>query len=212
MRKRVGVLPVLVILMLVEVYSRNHHRRPSVHPKNAETSNCPFIEELHNYEPPEIAEGETPPPKPDFCPVIPKDYCRFKTSEHAYKIHFDEKTRWPDSEKLCKAENATLVVVENGAQYDIVNFMGRHYLGRGKKVFEFHMGFKRGDDENSWTTVHGNKLPFVKWAGGEPNNAAGNEKCGAFLSVENKTNGFNDVRCSKPYFSMCEIKVPRECE
>ncbi|XP_046409434.1 hemolymph lipopolysaccharide-binding protein-like [Neodiprion fabricii] len=210
MRKLIGILPVLVILVLVKVDSRNHHHHRILGPKSTDYSNCPAIDELHNLEPPEIADDEPPVPKPAFCTVIPEDYCKYTTSPHAYKLHLDERLSWTEANERCKEENGKLVIIENGAQYDIVRFMGRYYLGRG--IIHFHIGFKRESAEYPWVTINGHRLPFVKWAAGEPNNYGVGEHCGAYMAVYNKTNGFNDVACRQRFYFMCEIKVEPKCE
>lgn len=66
----------------------------------------------------------------------------------------------------------------------------------------FHDLFREGQ----YITIHGQTLAkagFTRWAGGQPDNAGGNENCGSL----HKSGGLNDINCATPFGFICEQPI-----
>ena len=71
----------------------------------------------------------------------------------------------------------------------------------GINAKEIWMGANDLDNENDWVWSDKSKFSFTNWRDkSEPNNRDNNEHCGTMRAID----GWNDQRCSKLFFYMCE--------
>ncbi|KAA8590712.1 hypothetical protein FQN60_014646, partial [Etheostoma spectabile] len=111
-----------------------------------------------------------------------------------YHISSFEKT-WQESRDDCLQKGADLVII-NSKEED--NFM---------RTFEKRLwiGLTDSETEGTWKWVDGTPLNESYWASKEPNGGR-TENC---VELQNFVfeNSWNDVNCSAPLYSICEVKV-----
>lgn len=111
---------------------------------------------------------------------------------HSYKI-YNLSMSWLEAETYCKSLGGYLAVITTQAEND---FLHNYLISNGGYEYAY-IGLSR-DNKFNWRWVNGEKLDYINWASGEPNNMGGEEKYGE-LTKESK---WNDTKSC--YSFICE--------
>ncbi|MFO0748318.1 MAG: lectin-like protein [Myxococcota bacterium] len=98
---------------------------------------------------------------------------------------------WADSEARCAAAGGHLASIGDAAEAAVIAGLG---------LSEVFIGLSDAAVEGTWTWSSGEAYSYTHWAGGEPNDAGGNEDCGALR----KDGLWNDVNCAGLAPALCE--------
>ncbi|XP_048510266.1 uncharacterized protein LOC105690000 [Athalia rosae] len=128
----------------------------------------------------------------------------------SHKIH-KQATTWNRARIICKEEGGYLAVINSRPELQaILNLYGSSKPHNGSTDSNhILLGFHDLFEEGHFVTVHDEPLTetgFNEWYDTEPNNAFGNEDCGA-LVFHGK---LNDISCDKPFAFACEIPEVNE--
>nr|AQY54442.1 immulectin 6 [Hepialus xiaojinensis] len=120
-----------------------------------------------------------------------------------FKIHTDPKN-WTNGYATCKAEGGYLAIVNSVAEKSfLVKMFAENPAGSLRGNFwkdVLLIGFHDWFMAREYEYLDGPRVPLTKFSGGEPNDFAPGERCGAMYR-----NGlFDDIWCNRPNIFACE--------
>ncbi|KAA8590710.1 hypothetical protein FQN60_014644, partial [Etheostoma spectabile] len=105
-----------------------------------------------------------------------------------------EKT-WKESRDDCILKGANLVIINSKEEQD--------FLRKFQKLM--WIGLTDSETEGTWKWVDGTPLNESYWDSGEPNGGE-KENCVKIKKFDSEKS-WNDLRCTAPLYSICEMKV-----
>uniref|UniRef100_A0A672HW66 C-type lectin domain-containing protein n=1 Tax=Salarias fasciatus TaxID=181472 RepID=A0A672HW66_SALFA len=139
-----------------------------------------------------VSEGCAGPDKSIKINILQEGWEHFRSS--FYYISSTMKT-WQKSRDDCLSRGADLTIVDSREEQD--------FLRRNSKAM--WIGLTDRVEDTTWRWVDGTLLNTSYWYDGEPNNYP-NEDC-AEVTTRNEENNWNDARCDRRKYWVCEKKV-----
>ena len=117
--------------------------------------------------------------------VEPSKYTPIKTFEsenHLYEVYTND-IDWQTAKSVCAAKGGHLVTIESSSENNAL----KNALSAISKT-KFWMGLTDVNLENQWAWINGEKLSYVNWGTGEPNNDSCIEDYASFSLPNGKWN------------------------
>ncbi|XP_062425038.1 macrophage mannose receptor 1-like [Rhea pennata] len=152
----------------------------------------------------QLVQGVTPPPPPTTAPPpsCPEEWKSVPQSSSCFKLFQrgrDKMQTWFGARDFCRAIGGDLASIHSEEEQNLISGLDRDYLRSS-----YWMGLNALDSDGGFVWSDGSPVNFEKWAGGEPNNYDGNEKCGVFYGYNNMK--WNDLFCEHMQDYVCQIK------
>ncbi|XP_078660072.1 uncharacterized protein LOC144904802 [Branchiostoma floridae x Branchiostoma belcheri] len=147
--------------------------------------------------------GDPPPPRTTVgwtSNVCPPDWEDNPLNDFCYQFHTGSFRTWHDARAVCQANGGDLLSINTPSESAYIT--GR--LVSVTNMATMWIGAHDQTTEGGWSWVDGSPFRFLKWGGGEPNNAGnGGEDC-AEIAV---TNGnWNDLNCDNLRGYICKMR------
>ncbi|XP_046733807.1 hemolymph lipopolysaccharide-binding protein-like [Diprion similis] len=148
-----------------------------------------------------------PPYLPWNQPPAKRDDYTYTPGIGGYKVH-TRAVPWNDARMTCEEEGGYLAILNSIAEANAVTeLLKKSPPITGSPHPDFaSIGFHDLYREGQHVTIHGQTLAkagFTQWAGGQPDNAGGNENCGSL----HKSGGLNDIDCGTSFGFICESPI-----
>ncbi|XP_078061285.1 C-type lectin domain family 4 member A-like isoform X2 [Mustelus asterias] len=143
-----------------------------------------------------------------LCPYVrncSESHCPCGWKVHNQSCYRISKTKinWDAAKRKCEYLNSHLLIIDTQQEESFV------IQSMPDKEIQYLIGLTDRGNEGNWSWVDGTPVSSPRWWEDQPDNADGNENCGA-IGRDFKTNkfGWNDVPCSLEFNFMCEKRAP----
>ncbi|KAJ8726626.1 hypothetical protein PYW07_001324 [Mythimna separata] len=134
------------------------------------------------------------------CGTFDDDYILNGTLRKCYKFHKKPRS-WYKAYDICSAEGGHLVIINNEEEANYITSYLVKPTSAGNWGERVHIGIRDWIGDQTWLTIHGEKLESVyhSWAEGQPN-VSEHLKCGVIW-----TRGYlDDLDCNQELRFFCE--------